>query len=532
MKYLFVITIFTFSLSLFSQTLPDRPYEKIIFKDLIPEWHTVNYDSIMDNVKFDGYNNYIKIEGFEPLIYNNAIYELYYQQNTIEPTGTYVQKRDLKDGEIVWKKYIGFPQDTQQILGRNLLINTKENLEVIFQVKCDPYDPNFPLLGRKNMVLYKIEFDILNGNEVEKIDYYCDDTTYIQTNFDLFYLNSVSRFYGINNLFYFTQSKWEGSNWATVLFKLEDNFKTNEIYTKKYPKKYICYGDLPIFFNDTTKIIFNSNCNTKRLEMTFIDNEFNPIKTVISDSLSYKLNELQIKKFDPVRRRFLLENVINFDNQEIELLIIDINGNLLKRIIVPPIYNRSYGLLEWDNIDELVFLASRTSYSENNTPFVSLDIIKSNFEGICNVYHSFTPTDSLRYIGYSTLIGKDSEHYYLEFNESSIKKTNIGYSLDRKASAVSLMKIKKQKILNPTSSTNQSYVKQLKIYPNPVKDIAKIDGLLDPVTVTIVDLNGRHVKTIKNVIDEVNTDDLPSGLYIFEFKSNDIFEFQKVLKVD
>jgi len=532
MKHFFINILMILQLSLFAQGLPDRPYEKLIFPNIIPQWYSVNYDSEMDADKFDGFNNFIKLETFEHLIYDDAIYELYYRQNTNEPTGTYVQKRDLRDGTLIWRKYIGYPSDPKQILGRNLFINSNENLEVIFQVKCDPYDPMYPLLGRKNMALYKIEFDVSDGQVLDQIDYHCNDTTYLQTNFDLFYLNSVSRFYGINNKFYFSQGEWTGSKWQYVIFKLEDDFKATEIFAKRFPKKYICFGDLPIFFNDSTKIVFNSNCVTKRIEMTYIDNEFNPIKTVISDSLSNKLNELQVKKFDPIRRRFLLENVINFDTQEIELLIIDDNGKLLKRIIMPPVYNRAYGLLEWDNIDYLTFLAPRTRYTGENRPYVSLDVLKSDFEGKIDIQHSFTSTDSLRYIAYSSLVGSDSEHYYLEFNESSLKKTNTGYSLDRKASAVSMMKISKQQILNPISSTNQSTVNQLKCYPNPTSEFIRIDGLSQPTTISIIDINGRTVKVIKNVVDQINIQYLPSGMYILDIKNKEISERHKIIKIE
>ncbi|MBK8622847.1 MAG: hypothetical protein IPN79_14100 [Saprospiraceae bacterium] len=190
--------------------------------------------------------------------------------------------------------------------------------------------------------------------------------------------------------------------------------------------------------------------------MTFVDNVLDSVKTIISDSLSDKLNELQVKYFDPVERRFLLENVINFDTKEIELIIIDDNGRLLKRIIMPEIYNRSYRLLEWNDIDEITFLAPGTKYTSASIPYVTLDVLKSNQEGFIDVVYSFTFSDSLRYIANSNLVGSDSDHYYLEFKESSLKLTNTGYSIDRKASAVSMMKIRKELLLDPTSGTNQS----------------------------------------------------------------------------
>ncbi|MBK8622846.1 MAG: hypothetical protein IPN79_14095 [Saprospiraceae bacterium] len=170
MKHFIISLLLILHISLRAQTLPDRPYEKIFINDITPEWYFVNYDVDMDNDTFDGYNNFLSIESFDHLFYNNAIYEVFYRQNYIEPTGTYVQKRSLDDGTLLWRQYIGYPRDKQQIFGRNLLINDKDQLEVIFQVKCDPYNVFHPLLGRTNMALYQIEFDTENGNVINEIN--------------------------------------------------------------------------------------------------------------------------------------------------------------------------------------------------------------------------------------------------------------------------------------------------------------------------------------------------------------------------
>ena len=341
MRRFFLIIYMCFPLFIAAQH-PERPYEKIEFETLSPEWHVVNYDVDMDNEEFDGYNNFAPIPGFKTLFNDDSIFELFFRQNTLEPTGTYIQRRNLNNGELIWRKYIGFPFDEQQILGRNMLVNVNNNLEVICQVKCAPYDINFPLLGVKNMALYKIELDISQGTILKEVNYVCNDTNYLQTNFDGFILNDVSKFYAIKDTFYFTQSEWTGSSWQRLIFKLSDNFKKADVIKGIHPKKYNCQGDLPILYNDSTRVVFDSNCDTKRIELTFIDHNFNTISTTISDSLSSSLNDLQVKAFDPLKRWFLLENVINFENKEIELIIIDDNGSLLKKIFMPSIYNRNY----------------------------------------------------------------------------------------------------------------------------------------------------------------------------------------------
>jgi len=527
MRLLTLILILSFYNNLVSQD-PERPFEKIEFLSLTPEWHFVNYDSEMDNGEFDGFNNFIPIAGFEPIVHNNGIFEVFFRQNTLEPTGTYIQKRELSTGELLWRRYIGYPYDPQQILGRDILINSNENIEMICQVKCDPYDSTTPLLGRDNMAIYKIELDTEVGSIIDQIDYVCNDSIYLQTNFDGFYLNDVSRFYSIEDTFYSTQSEWIGNSWQRVIFKLEDNYKKDEVYASVFPKQYNCTGDLPIIYNDSTKVVFDSNCDTKRLELTYIDRDLEFINTVISDSLSVALNDLRVKLYDPVKDIFILENVINFDTKEIELLIINGEGQLLKRIIIPIQYNRNYGLLEWSNIDSLVLLARRTNIADNENPYITLDVLKSNENGEIYVAHSFVSADSLRYISYINLVAFDEDHYYLEFKEASLLSD---FTWDRRASAISMMKIKRNLLLNPITSSSQVVSNKLNCYPNPTSDYLHIVNLEQPAIVTVSDINGKQIQIIENVSDKINIESLTSGMYIVQIRNNKTSETLKIIKI-
>lgn len=528
MKYILLFFILSIPLSILAQH-PERPFEKIVYPKLNPEWHVVNFDSEMENEEFDGYNNFAPIAGFEVVVDNDAIFELFFRQNSLEPTGTYIQKRDLNDGELLWRKYLGYPLDPQQILGRDVLINSNSNVEVICQVKCDPYDINYPLLGVKNMALYKVELDKEQGDVISEVNYVCNDTSYLQTNFDGFILNDVSKFYAIEDTFFFTQSEWNGSGWQRLIFKLDDDYRTDNVLKGIHPKKYNCQGDLPMLYNDSTKIVFDSNCDTKQIEMTYIDHDFSSIKTVISDSLSIALNDLQVKEFDPVKRWFLLENVINFENKEIELLIINDEGSLLKRIIMPTIYNRNYSLLEWSNLDSTILLSTMINFTDNDVPFVNLDVLKSGVNGSIDLLHSFTPTDSLRFFSFINLAMSDDEYYYLELHEGSLASD---YSIDRRAFARSLMKIKKQYILNPSTSTQQVALNKLKCYPNPTNNLLHIDNVNHPVTLTIMDINGQIIKTAENVQHKISIEDLSTGMYILYFRNEHISESHRIMKID
>jgi hypothetical protein len=60
------------------------------------------------------------------------------------------------------------------------------------------------------------------------------------------------------------------------------------------------------------------------------------------------------------------------------------------------------------------------------------------------------------------------------------------------------------------------------VFPNPVDEKLTVEGTSERYTLTIIDPKGRVVLTKhigKN--EEINTKNLESGLYLFQFKSTD-----------
>jgi hypothetical protein len=63
--------------------------------------------------------------------------------------------------------------------------------------------------------------------------------------------------------------------------------------------------------------------------------------------------------------------------------------------------------------------------------------------------------------------------------------------------------------------------KQLKLYPNPAKDVIHIKGMIDEVTISIYDMNGRILKTVthSNNDDVIGISNLSTGTYIFKIQN-------------
>jgi hypothetical protein len=89
----------------------------------------------------------------------------------------------------------------------------------------------------------------------------------------------------------------------------------------------------------------------------------------------------------------------------------------------------------------------------------------------------------------------------------------------------------KMNIISGTKDVEKVKYK-LKLYPNPTSGILKIDHLELPASIKISDMNGRMIKQINNIVNEVNISDLPIGMYIFDIRNKEISERHKIVKVE
>lgn len=73
---------------------------------------------------------------------------------------------------------------------------------------------------------------------------------------------------------------------------------------------------------------------------------------------------------------------------------------------------------------------------------------------------------------------------------------------------------------------------KIRVYPNPVKDILKIENL-DQIKLDAIELysfNGQRIKTFSNIDHSLNLENLKSGLYFIKVISGNRSRFIKILK--
>jgi Secretion system C-terminal sorting domain len=83
-----------------------------------------------------------------------------------------------------------------------------------------------------------------------------------------------------------------------------------------------------------------------------------------------------------------------------------------------------------------------------------------------------------------------------------------------------------------TLLSNNSFdlTNNIKMYPNPAKDVLNIDRAgLDLTSVTIADLNGRTVKEVKNNVETISISDLSSGIYMVTINTENGKKVEKLI---
>ena len=82
---------------------------------------------------------------------------------------------------------------------------------------------------------------------------------------------------------------------------------------------------------------------------------------------------------------------------------------------------------------------------------------------------------------------------------------------------------------NFSSGINDREVPELRIYPNPVKDIIVITGISDSESseAEILNLSGMKVKSLKIEQKEMDVSDLPKGYYILQIRNRIPAKFVK-----
>ncbi len=510
------ILIYIFSVSCTWAQMPRAPYQPLQFSNLNYNWYQTKRDTTRRPPQSDGYNCFYTPfldPAPEPLVHKGYIYTCAFRpRQDIYFEGTYIEKRDIKSGNLVWQTYFGFDGNPSSKVeyARLMYINEKNQLEVISQQTPLPIEEiEFSFWERTGLLLTKRIYDINTGALVENIqpnpevdDYFKSDYVFIKNRYKVYKEKEGIRFFSkfIN---YYTPDSAKFDFVTAVANPLDRNVVQDTLESE------YGYTDYSFFkLKDNEYLIIEYNYATSQLVFKYVDGRFNILQKVISDPLDWNfVPALEVLEYDDDLKQFLIRYV-NFDREtgtpSMGVAILDRQINVLKKIDLPPYYQNFPKVVKWKDGKIAIFLDGRSIdvIEENNGQFEFKRIIQLETELKAFVISDIIETED------SYILYLWERALYRDPNDSKIK-------LDQYGDASSLISIPKSEFWL-TSSLYEASV-SAKLSPNPCTDILNINfDLLYSGHLVVRNINGSIFKEVKDFEGqslEINTSDWPSGMY-------------------
>ncbi len=525
-KYLTIFILFySFSLIYGQIKSPIRPFEKIKLEGLNPIWHNTFYDTTYSEGYGDGYNRILlAATELKPIIHGNSLYIGLHHLANEEVIGTYIKKIDLSTGDEIWSDYFGLPKDTNQEIGRLMYINSNGNLELISQLKTDPYGFAYSLLNNKKMLFTKRIYNQENGS---LIDWYRPD------NNDTLHLRSVYTMFKYSgelltkdNELVYIQRVFNGN--PTQDYSITES--KNTVFTKDLTRSFLKTEDalfIPKIIPNGNDgyIIPEMNPSRSTLRLKFVDQQFKETNVKSVDDGS--LNLLQLIATKPEEGKLLFFHFMKDDNPNdnfvpCEIRLYNYNANLIKIYSIPFEYSANFWVLDWDMNDDIILAASNFFSNGSAVERNELHILKATGSET-SVLKSFVSKDSLRYLYLNNALNTyaikiDDTKILISAVERSLSTTEFGIGNDASAVAQSLFLLDLSDLGVVSTKNVRKDEIIFTLVPNPVTDIVNVvmKNTNFKGTISIMDNMGRVMKDVivdhENLIS-ISIDDLANGIY-------------------
>lgn len=504
---------------------PVRPFEKIKFDGLNPIWHHTFFDTTYSKGYGDGYNRLALVSTeIKPIVVGNYLYIALHHLASEEVIGTYIKKIDLSSGKEIWSDYFGLPKDTNQEIARLMYINNNGNLELISQLKTDPYGFDKTLLYNKDMLFTKRIYNQENGSLIEWYRPDNNDTLHLRSIYTMFqYSGELLK--KDDELVYIQRVLNGNPNPDYSITKSKNNIFTKDLNRSYLKSEDAMFISRIIPHGNDGYIIPEMNRARNKLTLRFVDDQFKEMDVKSVDDSS--LNFLQLISTKPDEEKLLFFHFLKDDNptdyfEPCEIRLYDYNANLLKRFAVPIKYSASFCVLDWDTNDNIIIAASNlysngSAIERNDFHILKLTGTEST------LIKSFASIDSLRYLNLNnalnTFVTKiDDTKILMSAVERSLFTTEFGISNDASAIAQSLFLLDVSNLGIVSTKDENKEEPFMSIGPNPVTEIIKIriNSSNFKGSISILDNMGRAVKNIKMDHEKtisIPVDDLPTGIY-------------------
>ncbi len=530
-KYLFIICTFISVFNLYSQAQkPVRPYEKIQLDGLNPIWYETFYDSSVIDDRLDGYSHFRYISNLDPLVYQDRIYSGYKINDSEGISGGYIECRNLKSGELIWRDRFGLKDGGHVEIPRLMKIED-EKLVVIGQIsRMDGINVDV-LGGLIDLTLSTRIYNLKDGTLISFKHPEFLDSGILNTK-----EGPNIHFYFENENFRYLESSYPTATAVIYSYLLNSEGK---VISKDSMLNLQIFSNIAQISEDTLLIVELDTAST--LKFKYVTPQLKPYYTVgVNYTFNHLMAYIELKYTSIEDRKLLFINKRNevYPNNYYEVYAFNFDGSLDYKYTLKDKFKGNFSPLNWIKNHGFV-LSMNFMKPTSKTSRSFLDVREQMSDSDENILKSFESFDSLRYVWPSWVKKLANGKILLSFKEGSYYVDNHKFvTHDDHAIAFSYMLLD-EKDLGITSSTNESTSNAtdgLEFFPNPITESLTIrfatpyKGLI-----SLSDISGRTVmvRDVTDLSEEVNIDmsDLATGMYIVRLPHHISGRSYKVVKM-
>lgn len=507
--------------------------QEFSFTNHIPKWSLITYDSTYEGYTEQGPTRQFYFNGrdhlipfYKPLIYDDKVINVFVNQKN-DFQGGIIEVRNLYNGSISWKFAFDLRTGTQREYPSHFQIDKDGYLE-LFCFRNTLGDNYFLTWTEANLsyrkydlrsgeLLQHIFFEPTNPDGV-KVDFYPGAVYLIPKGTDIEYISHVGGGEPFKN---------------TIRIKTFDkslNFLTDNTFS--YWRKYEYYDGRRQFIKQGESVYSLQHSVSEisptkppanyELYLAKYDNDWNLVDSI---SLTETLDSATVYNYYGIQNRHhivaLRNNINQFSNEIVKISVFNETYELKETVPLPNKRFRVYRAHKLPYEDGIIIIAT-----VDNRP--DIEIYKSDGNGNLNLLKTISAENN---IVFPTINTEIIQNRYLALNMWVRELDQNGdIKEDKDKTVTALFDLVELEILSNVKDISRN--SKLNICPNPTTGVVVIQNLESQSTVKIYNLSGSVVKSIENVTDNVNIEELQNGLYIFDIRNTKINERHKVIKVE
>jgi hypothetical protein len=389
---------------------PLRPYEQLHYDNWAPQCYNTHFDMFQQVDSRDGYNNYREYYYDQPnyVIEGDFIYQFFLIGGREDPTGTYLQKTNIKTGNIVWKRSYGLTNFGLQEMAALMFINKSGYLEILSQIKREHYGNHYSL----DSLIYSVRlYNKETGALLQITRPELEDTSA--------FTGIMSRYHYYNRKlekYHRFDKKPKNGKLNYELATFDSRLNTWDLSLRYLPISKIFSISRPFQLDDQSFILTETDDKTNQVFLRFVDDTLHVTKEILTESMGFPNFRTYLWDFNKEDSSFLFYNFLpDFDNpfepDKNIITIMDKHGKVTKSFVVPQLTHfLGYEVLDWRQ--GLTVMSYNITVEPETKVVIYLDILKEKGDTL-EIFTHYVPQDSLRHPGVFRAIPLENNDYLL-----------------------------------------------------------------------------------------------------------------------